>query len=258
MYLLGSNLITFYLSNIYLLTESIPQVTPTQYGRRTEWQPTSFPAGNTKPNHIHSREFIKMKFGPLFIFGTAGSNSSERKTWDHFKVYGLFDKNKYNKSNLTCCFMSELGNKAVVQAVAPVAKRVFVVPSDMWSFYVACANERHSGSIIPKGVAITIDNYTCSEDHVTYVRPFLPTREPYKIAIGTKTSFGTIDPELIIEWMEAYKYLGVNKVVTYFLKSLNDDAFKVLSYYASTGFLDLTFYEPANEGNFDSNQTKIC
>ena len=73
-------------------------------------------------------------------------------------------------------------------------------------------------------------------------------KEPEKIVIGSKLAYGNISAELVIEWIEAMKYIGVDKIVTYYLKSLNTDALNVLRYYASEGFVDLFFHEPANEG----------
>ena len=51
--------------------------------------------------------------------------------------------------------------------------------------------------------------------------PYFPLREATeKVAIGTKTSYGNISAELIIEWMEAWKYIGVDKVPTYLSMAL--------------------------------------
>ena len=50
--------------------------------------------------------------------------------------------------------------------------------------------------------------------------------------------------------MEAYRWLGVTKVITFAYPNLNADAEKVLEYYARTGFLDLYTYELADIGKF--------
>ena len=91
---------------------------------------------------------------------------------------------------------------------------------------------------------------------MTYVPPYFPVKEPEKIVIGSKAAYGNISAEMIIEWVEAMRYIGVDKIVTYFLRSLNADALNVLFHYVSEGFIDLYFYEPANEGNF-VNQSNI-
>ena len=40
----------------------------------------------------------------------------------------------------------------------------------------------------------------------------------------------------------------MDKIVTYYLKTLNEEARKVLHHYASKGIVDLYFHELANEG----------
>ena len=100
---------------------------------------------------------------------------------------------------------------------------------------------------IPVGLAVTI-NGTCSENHVTYVQPYFPVKEPEKIVICSKLTYGNVSAELMIEWIESMKYIGVDKIVAYYMRGLNRDALNVLYHYASDGILDLFFYEPANEG----------
>ena len=63
-------------------------------------------------------------------------------------------------------------------------------------------------------------------------------------------AYGNISAQLIIEWVEAMRYIGVDKIVTYFHKSLNSDALNVLRHYAAEGFVDLSLYEPAKEGDY--------
>ena len=102
---------------------------------------------------------------------------------------------------------------------------------------------------IPVGLSIILpSNVTCTENHVTYIEPYFPVNEPEKIVIGSKLAYGNISAEFIIEWIEAMKYIGVDKIVTYYLRTLNTDARNVLLHYASEGIVDLYFHEPANEG----------
>ena len=102
---------------------------------------------------------------------------------------------------------------------------------------------------IPMGLAVTIlGKGTCTENHVTYVQPYFPVKDPEKIVIGSKLTYGSASAKLMIEWIESMKYIGVDKIVTYYMRGLNTDALNVLYHYASEGILDLYFYEPANEG----------
>ena len=209
---------------------------------------------NISLNGTVERKFTKMKFGHLFVFGAVTGNHSKAQTINIVKIYGSLEKKTFGKSPLYCCFKFDNS----VKRVTPIVKRLFQVPAGMWSFYLACpilidsdeasATMSSTENKVPTNVAVTVDDYGCDEDDVTYVQPYRPWKMPGKIAIGSKTSFGTIDPELIIEWMEAYKYIGVDKVVTYIVRTINADALNVLKYYESTGFLDLSFYDLAGEG----------
>ena len=214
------------------------------------WPQTDIAERFRSPQTTHQkiREFISMKFGHVFIFGVAAGNTSEETSWDIFKIYGSFDMKAYGKYNLTCCFKYPSDGGDIFHSATPSIQRYYHIKTRLWSYYLACPNKLRSDGFIPTGAAVTVGNYSCGENDVTYIEPYFPYKEPDKIAIGTKTAFANISAELIIEWMEAYKYLGVDKVVSYYLKNINKDALKVLEYYESTGILDFFYYEPALEG----------
>ena len=58
--------------------------------------------------------------------------------------------------------------------------------------------------------------------------------------------------ESAIEWLEAMKFLGVDKVITYADIGLNPAALSTLQYYERTGFLDVFPYEQPGEGWYNS------
>ena len=190
-----------------------------------------------------------MKFGPLYILLVTAGNTTEGKIWDMINVIGMFDQQKYGDHSLTCCLKFTIANnKTLVKSVVPLVnrKKLFQRNTHMRSLYLACPNT--NAPKIPSGVAVTTSEL-CDERYVTYVPLYLPLKQPKgKLVICTKAAFDNINPELIIEWMEAYKYLGVDKVISYYLESINSDALKVLEYYAATGILELIFHQPANEG----------
>lgn len=190
-----------------------------------------------------------MKYGPVYIFGAAAGNSSPYASWDLMKIYGGLDRGWYNKSKFRCCLAYKDDGKVNLVKVFPARARGFMVSSAIWSLHVTCFNVKHDEKMVPLGAALTIDGYNCSRDHVRYVSPYFPQRETSeKVAIGTKTAYGNISAELIIEWMEAWRYIGVDKVIAFYIKSINEKALRVLQYYVSTGILDLYFYEPAASG----------
>ena len=189
-----------------------------------------------------------MKFGPYYVLGVAAGNSSNTTRWDILKLYASIHWNASRKG-VSCCLKFNQPKKQnddyyrqlVLTETNPNAA------TEMTSFHYTCSNPRPG--IIPDGVALTIDNYTCGEEHVVYRKPYLPLRETETtLALCSKMAYGNRSAEMILEWLETYKYLGVDKVVAYFLKDLNWDARKVLEYYASIGFVDLYLHTTAADG----------
>ena len=176
---------------------------------------TLFPPMLTDGHTVH-RRFVEMKYGPVYIFGAVAGNSSRYATWDIIKIYGGVDNSWYNKSHFRCCLAySDQGN-LTFKKVFPSKTRGFIVSSAIWSVQVTCFNTRHEEKLVPIGAALTVNGYNCSRNHVRYVSPYFPLREATeKVAIGTKTSYGNISAELIIEWMESWRYIGVDKVLTF-------------------------------------------
>ena len=65
------------------------------------------------------------------------------------------------------------------------------------------------------------EDVTCTENHVPYVEQYFPVKEPKNIVIGCQLAYGNISAEFIIEWIEAMRFIGVDKIVTYYLRFLN-------------------------------------
>ena len=79
---------------------------------------------------------------------------------------------------------------------------------------------------------------------VGFIEPYFPLRQADNtLAITTKISHGNLSPDLLITWMEAYLWLGVDKVITHALSNLSSDARKVLEYYAKRNVLELYGYQ---------------
>ena len=86
-----------------------------------------------------------MKYEPIFILGVAGGNSSANSTWDHFRIYGVFDKTVYNKEIIRCCLMyRENGKIVTLQSETISDKRFWASGAAMWGFHVGCPNVKHA------------------------------------------------------------------------------------------------------------------
>ena len=194
--------------------------------------------------------FTKMKFGHVYILGVAAGNSSIHISWNLYKVYASIDMTDYKIENFRCCLMFQRKSESEFIMKKPLHTGIHRNGCALMPVHVICPNVGQETGETPAGVALTLDSLSCDTRHVAYVTPYYPLLQTEtKLAIGTKLAYLDVKAELIIEWMETYKYLGVDKVITYYVDNLNKDALKVLKYYESTGILDLYHHEPAAATN---------
>ena len=192
---------------------------------------------------------------PIYVFGASAGNTTNATEWDVIKVYVSINTMYYNKSkpNIFCCIEYKPKQKTFI--IRKAARNIWVHPVNVTqrTYFLDCPNVRHLKKDIARRVGITVSNSTCKEN-ISLTSIFLPYKEQgVKIAIGTQVAFGNIDPELIIEWLEAHLYLGVDKVISYYYRTLNSKALSVLRYYHNLGVLDLYRFDPPVEGNSSFN-----
>ena len=194
-----------------------------------------------------------MKFGPVNILGVVGGNSSAEVIWDVYKVYAHINITHYNEkvTVYSCCMKYRKNGVEIVKTPALSSFIYSKHRTIIGLYHFVCPNIRHHLGHAPIGVAITFSGLSCSENEVVFIEPYHTLREPgNKLVIGTKLAFANLSAEMVIEWMEAYRYLGVDKVVAYYVSDLNEKALKVLQFYASTGILDLYLYQPSWSGKY--------
>ena len=194
-----------------------------------------------------------MKFGPMYILGTTLGNTTDNAQWDIIKVHAQVGEMYTGKTKVFCClkYFKIPGPEYIIQPTIYVGAPRF--KNKLSIYHYTCLNPKYG--VVPDGVALTVNTLTCSEEDVTYRKPDTPLRESEtKLALCTKVAYGNRSAELIIEFVEAYRYLGVDKFTSYILEDLNEDAQRVLAYYASIGIMDAYFYEPAAWGNYHKYQ----
>jgi hypothetical protein len=132
-----------------------------------------------------------------------------------------------------CCIL--LKNNTVVEIQSN--RRNTQYPSAIRAVQYVCPSVVESNLI--QLVTVVLGNKKCPADNKYYVKLNIgPTKRNPKLAICSKLTYDYVDPIPIVEWFEAQRILGVDKVVTYPCR-LNANALKVLTYYESVGFLDI-------------------
>ena len=202
------------------------------------------------PSVTGIRDFTEMKFGPINILDVVSGNSTKTAVWDIYKIYSQINITIFNvnTTKYQCC-MKYGSPRTAIYKYQTEDTYMYRKYRTFGLYYFVCTNKYHKLGLTPIGVAITVSESTCSEDDVVFIEPYHPLRQPgRKLVIGAKLAYANISAMSILEWMEANKFLGVDKIVAYYVSSLNNDALKVLKYYATTGFLDLYFFKPFREG----------
>ena len=193
-----------------------------------------------------------MRFGPVYLFGAAAGNSTNTSQWDIIRVYGVYDikSAKFLQQDLTCClqFRTRTGLKTVRTNIKN--KWIYWAKAKLRVFHLTCKN-LHLANQFPETISIGPSLLLCDNNTSSYVKVLTPLKETgTKLAIGSQIAYGNISAGHLIDWMETYRHLGVDKVVAYYYKLTNEKAFKVLLYYHNNGFVDLYRYEPAGDGKF--------
>ena len=216
-----------------------------------------------------------MRFGPVYVLGAVGRNTTNHAVWDVVNLYGSVEKSfmKTFSNTVMCCmvYKNQQGQKSTDVVQRDVFKSKvynFTHPTEEertaetvnW-FHVACPNAQHLNGGLPFAAGLSSKDTGCDkENNENYIKIEYPFQEPgFKIAIGTQIAYQNINAELIIEWMETYKYLQVDKVVSFYHRNINKDALKVLTYYHNTGFVDLFEIALPAEGELhQENMSVIC
>ena len=87
------------------------------------------------------------------------------------------------------------------------------------------------------GVSLQYRRSSCPSQRELYVKPVQSMKPPEgSLALCGKIFYGNIDPKLVIDWVEYYRELKVDKIIIY-KYNLTKKAEAVIDYYASTGYI---------------------
>ena len=184
----------------------------------------------------------------VFLFSAIGILSPVNNTLEGIAL-NLWEEQVYRDRNMFCCFLSQGGQIHKI----PVARKSMFLNYSLTAVQVFCETEKNAQLKIntrPVGVTLTYDIDNCPMDisnyaTVQYTRPCLLE---VCIAICAKIAYGYVNPEMVVEWMEYYKYMGVNHVVV-FTFNLTADALTVLQFYEKQDFVEVLPFDFPAKGN---------
>ncbi|VDI59645.1 Hypothetical predicted protein [Mytilus galloprovincialis] len=145
-------------------------------------------------------------------------------------INGWERKSLLHVKNFTCCLHDRDGTNLFINSTL---KSTFDLFDNVTLHSVQYACPVRSSSI--QSVSVSIGTHKCEESEQHYINVESSMRNESGLAICGKISYGNMDAELILEWFEVQRLLGVDKVLTYTYK-LNDQAMAVLEYYESIGY----------------------
>ena len=194
-------------------------------------------------------EPVKMNFGRVYVYGAAAGNTTNQTIWDIVKVYASIYQNKFDPGDIKCCFLYKFHNHTDMIAAPVLHKTQHWAPTKMRTIHFTCRNIWHNNRDIPDGVGLLSKELPCKKDTVAFKEIYKPLKDDgMTLVLTTQVTYANISAELIIEWMEVYKYLGVDKVISYCFRDLNQPALQALQYYNLSGLVDLYQFIPAAEG----------
>lgn len=168
-----------------------------------------------------------------FLTSAMYTNLSSCVKYQNVIIVNGWENNVKNKNFICCLRLKNENNLAFVSnqklssawAHMPLRRIQYKCPvpeGNIWIDHVSIVNDL---------------NATCPEDLSYFVKVSLPLMSKgSNIAICSLISYRSQDAALLVEWFEAQRLLGVNKIVTY-TQDLNSDAIRVLDYYESIGLV---------------------
>ena len=184
----------------------------------------------------------------VFLFSAIGILSPVNNTLEGVAL-NLWEEQVYRDRNLFCCYLSQGGRIHKT----PVARKSMFLNHSLTAVQVFCEDEEIAQLKIntrPVGVTLTYDIDICPMDISNYATVQYTRRCLLEvcIAICAKIAYGYVNPEMIVEWMEYHRHMGVNHVVV-FTFNLTTDALTVLQFYEEQGFVEVLPFDFPAKGN---------
>ncbi|KAK7482528.1 hypothetical protein BaRGS_00026239, partial [Batillaria attramentaria] len=152
-----------------------------------------------------------------------------------YLMLGWADKESSNQS-FVCCLGNTVNAGNMIEAEAKLLHFDDRFPSEMHLVLSACTLSNTSSALDLRYVAFA--EKSCDVNMTRGLDITLPKDGTNKIGICAKMAYGDLDPELLVEWFEFAKLVGVD-VVQVFYHIVSERAMDVFRYYENTGFVVL-------------------
>lgn len=177
----------------------------------------------------------------VFLFSAIGRRPGDGGLANDVAV-NMWETAEFSDRYMSCCYLYDNGK---IGRGLVIRKSIFLNNS-LTAVQVLCKTKDNDR---PIGVTLAYDHDFCNSDVNSYVKikdpkPCLLT---FCFAICAKIAYGYANPELIVEWMEYNKYMGVSYVVT-FTYNLTADAMGVLKFYEKQGFVEVMQFDYPAKG----------
>ena len=198
-----------------------------------------FPAWTTRDpedNHLTYRVYL---YSAIFAIHRVPPAATD--------VHLVSIKDAHTLLPLTCCLKLGPHQPGVAMATAVVdylIKPKTKNPRNVQTVGVVYRCRFHNISAQQLHAAhVTLTPTSCPGDSGTYLRVHDPERRPGGLAVCAKIVYGhRLNVEKLVEWFEAQKLLGVDRVQLFDL-TVNGTVRRVLQYYVDTGLLTLLPYK---------------
>ena len=188
------------------------------------------------------------QYKSIFLFSAIGILSPVNNTLECIAL-NLWEEQVYRDRNVFCCLLSQGGPIHKT----PVTRKSMFLNHSLTAVQVFCEDENNSqlkNNTRPVGVTLTYDIDNCPMDisnyaTVQYTRPCLLE---VCIAICAKIAYGYVNAEMVVEWMEYHRHMGVSHVVV-FTFNLTADALTVLKFYEKQDFVEVLPFDFPAKGN---------
>ena len=181
--------------------------------------------------HGYPRNLTVVGTGQFYIYTVVAEQLLSTLKWQAL-IFSGWEERFAMDTAYRCCLSFKDGS---VSTSETKIKRLMWNKAPMVARQVVC----QLNNTVPVLAGLVLANQSCNQNTV-YLKPVYRKREKVsQFAICAKIAYGGKNARELVEWMEYHRYYGASAVVIYPYADLNQEAYKVLEYYAAEGHLEM-------------------